>query len=163
MASTYEKIASTTLGSATASTTFSSIPATYTDLVLIAVPAITTGSNDNKISTNLSGTYSNTYLYGTGSTTGSGRTGGVTYIYGDWYAAVNTTLGNTVYVYQFMNYANTTTYKTVLGRANNASGGTDAIVGLIANTGAINSITLTIGASTYTAGSTFTLYGIKAA
>jgi hypothetical protein len=163
MASTYEKIATNTLGSAAASVTFSSIPSTYTDLVLIATPAISTGSNDNKISTNLSGTYSNTYMYGTGSAAASGRIGGGTFIYGDWYASVNTTLGSTVYTYQFMNYANTTTYKTIIGRANSASTGTDAIVGLIANTGAISSITLTIGASTYAAGSTFTLYGIKAA
>jgi hypothetical protein len=163
MASTYEKIATNTLGSTASSVTFSSISSAYTDLVLIAVPAITTGSNDNRISTNLSGTYSNTYLYGTGTTASSGRTGGGTYIYGDWYASVNTTLGATVYTYQFMNYANTTTYKTILGRANSASSGVDAIVGLIANTAAINSITLTIGASTYAIGSTFTLYGIKAA
>ena len=163
MAVTYTPIATQTLGSAQASVTFSSISGTYTDLVLIASPAISTGSNDNRISTNLSGTYSNTYMYGTGSTAASGRIGGGTYIYGDWYAAVTTTLGATNYIYQFMNYANTTTYKTVLGRANSASGGTDAIVGLIQNTGAINSITLTIGASTYASGSTFTLYGIKAA
>ena len=37
MASTYEKIATTTLGSATASYTFSSISGTYTDLILILV------------------------------------------------------------------------------------------------------------------------------
>ena len=36
MTATYEKIATTTLGSNTASTTFSSISGAYTDLVLIS-------------------------------------------------------------------------------------------------------------------------------
>ena len=43
MAITYEPIATTTLGSAAASVTFSSISGSYTDLVLIVVPKATTG------------------------------------------------------------------------------------------------------------------------
>ena len=39
MASTYTPIATTTFASTATSYTFSSIPTTYTDLVLVAVPA----------------------------------------------------------------------------------------------------------------------------
>jgi hypothetical protein len=41
---TYEAIATQTLGSAAASVTFSSIPGTYTDLVLVVAGTLTTGT-----------------------------------------------------------------------------------------------------------------------
>ena len=46
MATTYEPIATNTLGSAAANITFSSIPATYTDLRVVVV-ALTTNNNWN--------------------------------------------------------------------------------------------------------------------
>jgi hypothetical protein len=61
-----------------------------------------------------------------------------------------------------MNYANTSTYKTVLTRSNKYDR-VGAIVGLWRSTAAINSITLTAYSNTYAIGSTFTLYGIAAA
>jgi hypothetical protein len=60
-----------------------------------------------------------------------------------------------------MNYSNSTTYKTILGRSNAATSGTSAAVGLWRSTSAINSIE--IGTVSFTAGSTFSLYGIAAA
>ena len=63
-----------------------------------------------------------------------------------------------------MNYANTTTNKTVLLRNNNTAFGTEAQVGLWRSTSAINTIKLYLDrAEYYVVGSTFTLYGIKAA
>jgi hypothetical protein len=65
-----------------------------------------------------------------------------------------------------MNYANTTTFKTVLIRANNSSTGVDLILGLWRKTPeAITSITIknTGTSSNFAIGSTLTLYGIKAA
>jgi hypothetical protein len=66
---------------------------------------------------------------------------------------------------QFMNYSNATTYKTVLSRSNvAASASVSANVGLWRNTAAITSIKLYVYPSyNFVAGSTFTLYGIKAA
>lgn len=62
------------------------------------------------------------------------------------------------------NYSNSTTYKTTLQRSNNATGGLDQGVGLWSSTAAITSIGVLMQAPTnYTAGTTFTLYGIKAA
>ena len=46
MTATYKKIATTTLGSAQADITFSTIPATYTDLVIVYTLKAATGSSD---------------------------------------------------------------------------------------------------------------------
>jgi hypothetical protein len=62
-----------------------------------------------------------------------------------------------------MNYSNSTTYKTILSRGNVTGTGIDLNVSLWRSTAAITNITVTSFTSTYTAGSTFTLYGIKAA
>jgi len=66
-----------------------------------------------------------------------------------------------------MNYSNTTTYKTLLTRANQASNGVDACVGLWRSTAAINAVSIATtaygGSSSVQTGSIFTLYGIKAA
>jgi FlaG/FlaF family flagellin (archaellin) len=70
-----------------------------------------------------------------------------------------------VSIYQFMNYSNTTTYKTVLGRSNVQDFRVASIVGLWRSTSAINTISLRSDNASYnfTVGSTFTLWGIKAA
>jgi hypothetical protein len=60
----------------------------------------------------------------------------------------------------FLNYSNTTTYKTILSRSNRAEQATEAFVGLWRNSAAITSIS--IASATFTTNSIFTLYGIKA-
>ncbi len=164
--STYTPIASVTLSSAQSSVTFSGIPQTYTDLVMVASPAQTTaGQGDIYISFNSdSGSnYSATALYGSGSAAGSTRQSNQTGIRPEYYAYPDTTVGNTTHTYHFMNYSNSTTNKTVLSRASSAPTGVDAAVGLWRSTAAITSITLTMNASaTFKSGSTFNLYGVNA-
>ena len=67
-------------------------------------------------------------------------------------------------IINIQNYSNTTTYKTILGRANNAVTGVTETVGLWRSTSAITSMTLlqSYGSDLFKTGSTFTLYGIKA-
>lgn len=163
MAVTYEKIATNTLGSAAASVTFSSIPSTYTDLVLICDTKASTGTPNNRLQVNsdTASNYSQTVLAGNGTTATSARYSSNTFIYADYYAT-NDTTNNKNTIIQFMNYANTSTYKTVLSRAGNAAAGTDAIVGLWRSTSAINSITV-YSTSNWASGAVFSLYGIKAA
>jgi len=72
------------------------------------------------------------------------------------------------YIWNFNNYSNTTTKKTVLYRGNNTqvSGGwnSSAIVYLVDLTAAITSLTIaTMNGPNLAIGTTFTLYGIKAA
>ena len=162
--STYTPIATTTLASAAASYTFSSIPGTYTDLRLV-VNGLQTGTSGNPYITVNSDTgtnYSITSLSGNGTSATSSRSSSASFIYFGITAEVRNTMifMGTV---DLMNYSNSTTYKTTLNRGNNASFGTDAIVGLWRNTAAITSITVDLDSGNWNTGSTFTLYGIAAA
>ncbi len=163
-ANTYTQIASTTLGSAAASVTFSSIPGTYTDLVLVCDTKATSGTPNMRLQFNAdTGTnYSSTVLAGNGSSAVSARYSTVAFIGVDYFGYSDTTNQKNTII-NIMNYANTTTNKTTINRANNAASGTDAIVGLWRNTAAITSLVIATSGSTYVAGSTFNLYGISAA
>lgn len=159
MAKTYEKIATTTLGSNASSVTLSSIPATYTDLILVANYTVTNPDQFLNIQFNSdSGTnYSNTNLFGDGSSATSNRTSNATAVRAAFYGSSRSNA-----ILNVMNYSNTTTYKTVISRDN-----TNTFVVTRANlwrsTSAVNSIYIFPGFFDIASGSTFTLYGIKAA
>jgi len=161
--STYTPIATNTLGSAASSVTFSSISSAYTDLVLVCNASVTSGSVNFVIQFNsdTATNYSWTSVGGNGTTAVSNRVTSTASprLADDGY--LTTTIGT--YVASIQNYANTTTYKTYLSRANGASVGVSAVVGLWRSTAAINTITLFPASSTFPTGSTFTLYGIAAA
>jgi hypothetical protein len=160
--STYTPLATTTLGSATASVTFSSISGAYTDLVLVISPASSAQKDvDIRLNGDTGTNYSRTVLTGNGTSAASSRTTSDASAYITYYAATNTTLGNSVFIVNFMNYSNTTTYKTMLARANNASTGVDAAVALWRNTAAITSIALTPAGGSFEQYTTASLYGIK--
>jgi hypothetical protein len=163
--STYTPIATTTLGSNQTSYTFSSIPSTYTDLVLVVVGKMVSGAYDTALRFNGdTGTnYSRTVLTGDGSVAASGRSTSTNVMYIDANGVKDTTF-NSNDIIHIMNYANTTTYKTAISRSNNAATGVDASVGLWRNTAAITSVeVLAFSSGTWATGSTFTLYGIAAA
>jgi hypothetical protein len=169
MPSTYEPIATQTLGSNAATVTFSSIPSTYTDLVLVTQPAATSfGENVGLRFNSDTGTnYSSTCLSGDGSSASSSRTTSFSYINVANLIGTTGTLGGMTTISQIMNYSNSTTYKTVLNRTGQNGGtfnGVEAIVGLWRNTAAITSIIVRqTGSANFITGSTFTLYGIKSA
>lgn len=161
MPKTYEPIATTTLGSAQTTITFSSIPQTYTDLVLIYSAKYTSaGSSEMRFNGDTSNNYSLTYLYGNGSAAGSGRNSTQPAIYVDYTGSSTNFVLNKV---DIMNYTNATTFKTVLIRTGDVSTQTAAEVALWRKTPeAITTISL-FYTSNFAIGSTFTLYGIKAA
>jgi hypothetical protein len=167
MPATYEPIATTTLGSNQTSVTISSIPATYTDLVLIINAKNDTLTNTEiRFNGDSTSNYSNTALSGNGSSASSSRESNNTSISIDNVAYMTTGDFSYSNIIQIFNYANTTTFKTLLARANSAANGVDAIVGLWRKTPeAITSLTIltTTGTRNFITGSTFTLYGIKAA
>ena len=155
--STYTKIASSTLGSAASSVTFSSIPATYTDLIIVmngtATAAADVYLNYNTDST--SSNYSNTYMSGNGSTSGSGY---------DPIPAVGlfyTTDSNIIV--NVMNYSNTNTYKNCISRSNTAASLVMARAMMWRNNSAINQVIVKHATGNFNTGSTFNLYGIAAA
>jgi hypothetical protein len=163
MAATYEPIYTTTLGSTQSSLTFNSFGG-YTDLRLIisAKTASSGGQIYGTINSDGGANYSRTILWGSGSSSGSNRDTSSTSWNLDYYGTVSSTFYNTN-ITDFMNYTNTTTYKTMLTRTGNASGGLEAQIALWRNTAAITTFTLNVGGGGFAAGSTFTLYGIKAA
>lgn len=164
--SAYEVISTQTLGSAVQTVTLSTIPSTYTDLVIV-INAQASLQSDLYLTFNgdTSALYSNATLYGDGTSAGSTRNNrGNAFMTLTFYGAVTTTAGASVHTVNIMNYANTTTHKTVLTRANAASSGVDASAGLWGSTAAITSMTFDLPSTrTFSTGSTFTLYGIKAA
>jgi hypothetical protein len=155
---TYEKIETTTLGSAASSVTFSSISGSYTDLVLVAnIDATDYTSVWLQFNSDTGSNYSRTILVGDGTSATSDRSSNAT---NTAIAVANTEWGTMIF--QIMNYSNSTTYKTALARSANNSQ-TRAGVGLWRSTSAITAVKVGISAADFNSGSTFTLYGIKAA
>jgi len=167
LAATYTPIASVTLGAATSSVTFSSIPQTYTDLILVNYFATTTVNEDAYVQFNsdTGSNYSRTHVRGNGSTAGSGRASNQTYCLIDLDSSGSTLNSGLQTITHFMNYSNTTTYKTLLSRSGTLGGsytGTTLLTGLWRNTNSITSILVGCTTNTFVVGSTFNLYGIQA-
>lgn len=174
MAATYEPIATTSISSNTASITFSSIPSTYTDLIIMANLRCTSSNyltglqfNSDNAMPPTGTNYSNTMLGGDGTSTTSWRETSHGFIGLNVNGATSAANTTTTYIIHINNYSNTTTYKTVLSRQGTATQEIYAAVGLWRNTAAINSFTLindtTTGRNYYASGTVVTLYGIKAA
>jgi hypothetical protein len=160
---TYEAIATIT-ATGSAAVSFTSIPSTYTDLVFICNTQAANSADVNvRVNSDTGSNYSRIWLTGTGSSAGSGRNATLTYFQPDANGYVTNTMSQNMII-QFMNYSNTTTNKTFLSRSNNWEVGVDAIVGMWRSTAAINRIDIVpIGATFFSSGSTFSLYGIASA
>jgi len=164
---TYEKIATTTLGSAATNITFSSIPVTYTDLRLVIVP-IANGASDYNLFVQLNGSstaeYSRTRLAGNGTATNTGSVTGET----KWNLIYATGWKSTpsLWTLDIFSYAGST-YKTALSTGSgdyNGSGDVVRAVHLWRNTAAITSFVISGDiTNNFNTGTTATLYGIKAA
>ena len=159
MTATYDCIATTTLGSAAASVTFSSISGSYTDLVIVmSYSRSVSGNGLLRFNSDTGSNYSNTYLLGDGSSASSGRgsnqTNGIIS-----YDSAN--LQETCLI-NIMNYANTTTNKTFITRGNDTGLGVISYVNLWRSTSAITSIELRPNSGNWNSGSMFSLFGIKA-
>jgi len=164
---TYVALATTTITSSTATVSFTSIAGTYTDLVLVVGGLLqVTGGNGLRMRFNndTAGNYSTTQLLGNGTAASSARetSQSSTYAGGATYSSTNPGTA----IAHIMNYANATTYKTVLNRGSQAGNDVIAQVGLWRSTSAINRIDVALGGafpSDNIASGTFTLYGILAA
>ena len=153
-----------TLASNSTSLTFSSIPSTYTDLIIECNFGMNVIGSATRLQFNgdSGSNYSDTFLYGNGSSAGSSRESSASSIrvLGAAVGPNNALTDNaTIHI---QNYSNSTTYKSILCRGSSASKEAYAITGLWRNTAAITSLTLLSynGSDTLLAGSTFTLYGI---
>ena len=164
MPATYEPIATTTLGSAASSITFSSISSAYTDLRLVLTALNSTSAIPYvQFNSDTAANYSSTNIAGDGATAGSNRATGASYLHLALSGSTNTTYP-TFYTMDIFSYAGST-FKTALTTSSldfNGSGYVERIVGLWRSTSPITSITIDVsGAGTYNTGTTATLYGIK--
>jgi hypothetical protein len=163
MPQTYESIATTTLSSTTSTITFSSISSAYTDLKIVFVNISTSGNQNASLT--LNGDTGTNYTWvrfrGNGATA----------------SATNSTSANRIdmspegtsstipqYIdIELLSYRSTI-WKTALiscAEDRSGSGSVSRMAALWKNTSAITSLTLTCNTSTWTVGTTATLYGIK--
>jgi hypothetical protein len=172
MANTFIKIASTTVGSGgAADIEFTSIPATYTDLVVKLSARNDAATTVGGFWVEFNGSTSNLscrFLYGTGSAAGSVADGTTIFGYTNSDSATASTFSNAeIYI---PNYAGSTNKSVSIDSVmeNNATAANSALTaGLWSNTAAITSLKLRTfnnsnsAVANFMQYSTATLYGIK--
>jgi len=173
MPSTYTLISGSTLASSAASYTFSSIPATYTELMLsVSTRDDYYGDYRNQIRITFNGSstavYSDTLLYAFfgSATVGSTRESSQAFIggsYSDASTATANTFNSTEYYIPSYTASQNKPVSITGGTENNVANdlAMSATAGLWRDTTAINSITLTPFSANFVTGSSFYLYGIK--
>jgi hypothetical protein len=153
---TYTPLATVTLGSAVNSVTFSSIPATYRDLILVT-NGKSSGSDDFYLyfnSDTTSGNYSNVSMFNNVNTPSSiSRSNSNA-------GAIYTSEGS--FYHHIMDYSATDKHTTYLGRSSTAGVNVIATAARWANTAAITSVQLKLDSQNLSIGTTLSLYGVIA-
>ena len=164
---TYDPIATSTLGSAAQTFTFTNIPQTYTDLIVI-VDGISSGGVDNfcmRFNNDSANNYSGTLVEGNGSAYTGYRTWNtgqiVTALY---YSSVSSTY-RSIARFEINNYTSTNMHKNVIVRSHGPGTGDKigAAVWRPTTPVAITRIDVFNGSLNFAAGATCTIWGIKAA
>lgn len=167
MAITYNAIATVTTGSLTTSISLSSIPSSYTDLVVIMTGSMAAGANTIyvRINGDTNTNYQTIYM----SSNGSSRTAAVGSLRNDGVSFGNFAYGytaNTPFLVQahFNNYAQSTYSKTVLSKWSQGSNAVEYSGNRWTQTGAISSLEIrNNGGHNFNIGTTVTIYGITKA
>jgi len=158
---TYTPLATVTLTSNASSVTFSNIPATYRDLILVFNGSATSGSDLRFRFNSDTGNNYNFVNMGAASATPQSASSSNQSSIAVSYTAVLTTRRNVVLT-QIMDYSATDKHKTLLARANDEGQGVSATAARWANTNAITTILLYPDANQFSSGSRFDLYGVIA-
>jgi hypothetical protein len=160
---TYTPLANITLGSSASSVTFGSIPSSYRDLVVVVSANATANSTQlfARYNSDSSSSYPAQRMSGNGASTSAIFSTSPTYVPFTTIPRINTT-GRYMGRLQVMDYSATDKHKTSLVRSDESEDGTEAWVSRWPSTSAINSILLYAPSNSFTAGSTFALYGIVA-
>ena len=174
MANTYTLISSNTLSGSAASVTFSSIPSTYTDLVLRYSARSDADGGTIAASMNMqiylngvtSGTsYSYTYLQGNGSATASGRASSTNQMkapYADGLSATANSFGNgEIYIPSYTASQSRPISGFGVSETNASAAIMWTIADLYQNSTAVSQISLYPDGGNFVSGSSFYLYGIK--
>jgi hypothetical protein len=156
---TYTPLSTVTLTTSGNSIIFSSIPATYRDLIVVI--NATANSNVATIGLRFNGDSGNNYTYvsmaGNGSTASSStNTQSVALI-----GYTNST-NPWVNIAQIMDYSATDKHKTILSRDDNAAANVGAVANRWANTAAITSVEVNAAVNSFASGTTVSIYGVIA-
>jgi hypothetical protein len=173
-ATAVDAIQTVTLSGTQSYIVFVNIPQTYTHLMLkgISMNSSTAGAQDIQVVINndVTSQYSWHRLWGNGSSATSGGNSNTSY------ALLTNAAGNGNYPLAvgairttILDYSSTTKWKTIMGMSgfdNNQAANNNNITtvlnsGMYYNNSAVQSITLTPTSSSFTANTSFTLYGIK--
>jgi hypothetical protein len=168
MPTTYTPLNTATTTATTANITFSSIPQTYTDLIIVVSTHSLNGGSFGNIQSKYNGDTNNAnYAYGLMYTQGSGSSSGGGNA-GWWgYISNNTGIFSTMQAH-IMSYSTTDRFKTTIitesnGVVNNPMYAFELSVMTWKSTSALTSILIDSSNGGFVAGSRFTLYGVKAA
>ena len=160
---TYVPLATITLASTDSSITFSSIPATYRDLIVVCNFQNSGIGSASRLRLNGdTGTnYTGVWMVGYGSTAGSSSEASETSarIFGAALGPANTF--SNVGIIQVMDYS-ADKHKTVLTRYGSAGTDSQATASRWSNTAAVTAVTIyDVLGQTYSVGSTFSIYGVN--
>ncbi len=159
----YIALATTTLGSAAGSVTFSSIPTSVNgvalrDLVLIFDGTLSSSSGNIRVQFNGDTSSSYTYVFMLGSGSGSGASGA-----GNFDGVLGGVVGASIrsaQIFQVMDYSATDKHKTVLNRSASQNDNVYAIVSRWPSNTAVNSIRVIVSGVNLASGTTISLYGV---
>lgn len=173
MATTYKLIASTTLGSDTASVTFGSggtIPQTFDDLVVVVSARASTSGYPAmllRFNADSGSNYSYRILEGSGASASSSSSASATSVIAANLGGSGTTadtFGNVeIYIPNYASGDNKSVSTTSVLENNATTAYINAIAGLWSDTTAIDEIELFPSSNNFVTGSSFFLYGIKKA
>ncbi len=164
-------IASQTFAGGTSDINFTNIPQTYQDLFVVVNGRGDYAGTEVLIQSYVNGdfatVYSRTTLTGDGTSPGSERFTAQSGLQFGWIPAANATAGVfgsiTAHI---LNYSNSSTFKTCIGRTagdRNGTGRVSLTAALYRGTAAITSLGVaTYGVGNFVSGTTITLYGIRA-
>ena len=170
MANTYTLISSNTLGSSATSVTFSSIPSTYTDLVVRISARSDDAGNIGSLQLSVNGTsagHSSTEINGYNATASSSRRSATTRLWFENAIDAGSMTANTfssveIYIPSYLSSTNKP-MSGDYGAENNSSSIwlRGATAGLWSNTSTITSLTFYQQGFNFVSGSSFYLYGVK--
>jgi hypothetical protein len=165
-ASTYEAIATYTATAAISDYTFSSIPSTYTDLVLILRTRTTSSGCAVAMRFNGSSTsnYTWNYMSGNGTSMGAGFSGPSSYGPVGWSGNFGDT--QSLFIVNINSYSSgTDRFKSWVSRSGSATTQTELLVGAWSKDpkATISEINLFPTTGNFVTGTNITIYGIKAA
>ena len=147
-------LATVTLQAATPIVTFSGIPNTYRDLILVANFNGTTTGQTAYLNVNGSFSGSMVGIRGNGSAVDTYTQASMFLSYAGGFTSNFETAVASVF-----DYADTNKHKTILVRADNATSKTEALTNRWASLDSITSIGVSLGGGNIMSGSTFSLYG----